>query len=143
MHTEFKQHKEKEEGFAKLAGSLYLAEQVSLVLDGKAESFSLPAALKELIYEALLNLEQGNAVELVALRPILSSQEAAEFLHVSRKFLICEILDKGKIPFTLVGKHRRIKYSDLLEYKRKLKVEQTKNLDELAIESQQNGFFYV
>ena len=45
----------------------------------------------------------------------MTTQEAAEFLNVSRPFLIRQ-LKSGGLPYRLVGKHRRIRCDDLLDY---------------------------
>ncbi len=48
----------------------------------------------------------------------VTTQEAADFLNVSRPFLI-KLLEEHKIPFVKVGSHRRIRFSDVLMYKKR------------------------
>jgi excisionase family DNA binding protein len=47
----------------------------------------------------------------------ITTQQAANILQVSRPFIV-KLLETGKIPFTKVGTHRRIKKHDVLKYKK-------------------------
>ena len=62
-------------------------------------------------------------------------QEAANFLNISRLFLI-QLLEKEKIPFRKVGRHRRILFEDLLNYKKRSRAKGRKIREQLTDEAQ-------
>ncbi len=71
----------------------------------------------------------------------LSIKQAADFLNVSRPFLV-QLLENGKIPFHKIGTHRRVKSSDLMEYKQEIEQQRLHTLDELAEQAQRLDMGY-
>ena len=71
----------------------------------------------------------------------LTTQQAADILSVSRPFLI-GLLKQRKIPFRLVGQHRRVRLDDLLAYGRKDDENRRRIADELTADAQELGVGY-
>jgi excisionase family DNA binding protein len=86
--------------------------------EGKPAEITLAPALTESLLELLRLIASGSGVTLMPLGAHLTTQQAADLLNVSRPYLI-KLLEGGEIPFSKVGRHRRIKAEDLFTYKRK------------------------
>lgn len=97
----------------------------------KPGEVTLTPGLSNLLLELLRHIGRGDAVTLVPVSQMLTTQQAADILNVSRPFLI-SLLDKGEIEHTMVGRHRRIKAEDLFAYKRAHDARRSDALDELA-----------
>lgn len=85
-------------------------------------------------------MSHGKDFSLVPYDQLLSTQEAAELLNMSRPSLI-KVLEEGQIPYIKVGTHRRIQYSDVLEYKKCRHEERLHALAEMAHMSQELGIY--
>lgn len=82
------------------------------------ERVPLPSSLHVLLRWAARELGRGRSVSVAAYGGALTTQQAADFLGVSRPHLIDEILGKGLLPFHWVGSHRRVLLSDVEAYRR-------------------------
>jgi len=101
----------------------------------------LPASMLNLLKDILSEMAQGHAVALLPVQAQLTTQQAADLLHVSRPYLI-RLLENSKIPFRLVGQHRRIRFDDLLAYQRKDDEDRRRVADELTADAQEMGMGY-
>jgi excisionase family DNA binding protein len=92
---------------------------------------TLTPAISGLLMDLLRHIGKGDAVTLVPVSQMLSTQQAADILNVSRPFLI-SLLEKGDIEFSLVGRHRRIKADHLFAYKKNRDSARSQALADLA-----------
>ncbi len=99
--------------------------------DRQPVDVTLTPALSHLLIELLGHVGRGDAVTLVPVHQMLSTQQAADILNVSRPHLI-SLLEKASIPYVLVGRHRRIRAEDLFAYKRDRDSRRRQALSELA-----------
>lgn len=82
-------------------------------------TITVPAEALKMLIEILDHLEDGVAVSIVPMNAELTSQQAADLLGVSRPYLIDRVLEpSGPLPFRTVGRHRRIRFSDLDSYRK-------------------------
>lgn len=105
------------------------------------EELTLPKAVTQLLSHILTQMGAGNAVTLMPLHAMLTTQEAAEFLGVSRPFFV-RMLERGELPFSMVGTHRRVKFTDLAAFKARFDSDSKAALDELAAQAQELGLGY-
>jgi excisionase family DNA binding protein len=101
----------------------------------------LPASVLRLLKGILAEMAQGHGVALLPVRAELTTQQAADLLNVSRPYLI-RLLEDRKIPFRLVGQHRRVRFDDLLTFQRKDDEERRRVADELTADAQELGIGY-
>ncbi len=124
---------------SELLSKMPASDRASVKLDGT--NIILPRHAIELLRDILSDMAQGNAVTIVPLHAEMTTQQAADFLNVSRPFLV-KLLESSTIPFMKVGTHRRVKFQDLVEYKGKMQRQSSRAIDELVASAQKNNMGY-
>lgn len=115
--------------------------EARFVLQDKHADYSIE--LNEEIYELLrcilIDISQNKAVQIFPRDTLLTSVQAADFLQVSRPYLI-KLINENKLPCQMVGTHRRIKLHDLINYKTESEERSRNILDEMARKAQEYGW---
>ena len=102
------------------------------------DMIELPRSVFLLLHQNLPHLLKGQALTVVPLHKELTTQEAADLLNVSRPFLI-GLLERGEIPYVTTGKHRRIRFKDVVEYKKLRDATRRQAFDHLTELGQEYG----
>jgi excisionase family DNA binding protein len=113
---------------------------VTVKLEGGAE-FEVPEFAFRFLFQLLQETAKGNAVTLIPVHSELTTLQAADILNVSRPYVV-KLLESGEIPFHKRGRHRRIRFDDLMEYKKKDELEREKAFEEMVELSEELGIGY-
>jgi excisionase family DNA binding protein len=105
---------------------------------GDNEALVVPRPVAVMLAQVLALLANGQGVQIMPDGAMLTTQQAADAMNVSRPYLI-GLLERGEIPYGTVGRHRRIAFADLMEYKRKDDQRRRAALDELTALSEELG----
>ncbi|MGM3163055.1 helix-turn-helix domain-containing protein [Dickeya undicola] len=109
-------------------------------VDNNTRQVELPTSALTLLMSILGELAVGNAVQVVPVHAELTTQEAANILNVSRPHMV-KLLEDGKLPFHKTGRHRRVLFADLMDYKHQRDTESSRAMQALADHSQELGLY--
>lgn len=109
-------------------------------MEESGKRIKIPKRALEMLAQILKQIGKGRPVSIVPIATEVTTQAAAEILGCSRPHVV-KLLESGEIRFTKVGKHRRIKYRDLMEYKRKRKAEQRRLLIDMMKADEESGLY--
>jgi excisionase family DNA binding protein len=102
------------------------------------DALVVPRQAAIMLAQILGFLANGQGVTVTPSNAMLTTQQAADFLNVSRPYLI-KLLEAGDIPFEKVGTHRRVAFGELMDYKRRDDQERRRAADELTELGQELG----
>lgn len=127
--------------YATLASALAQinTESTEIEIEETQDKIIIPSRALKLLSDILKAMSEGKPISIVPVATEVTTQKAAEILGCSRPHLV-KLLEEGVIPFTKVGKHRRIMFDDMVKYKQKMKEEQKKHLIELMNADEENRF---
>lgn len=109
--------------------------------DGRTPSVRVPPQVLQVLGRVLGLMARRQAIQLLPERSELTTVEAANFLNVSRPFVIKEI-EAGRLKHRMVGTHRRILLADLVDYARRMRAGQEQALRDLAKTNEELGLGY-
>ena len=106
--------------------------------DGFSPSVQVPPQILRVLGQTLGLMARHQPIVLVPEKQELSTVEAANFLNVSRPFVIKEI-EAGRLIHRMVGTHRRIRFADLMDYTKTMRAQQQAALDKKAENERELG----
>ena len=110
------------------------------LIDGDTD-VTVPVSVIHILVDILNQMAQGNAVSLVPVHAELTTQQAADLLNVSRPYLVKQ-LEAGEVPFHKLGRHRRVRFTDLMAYKERVDSACREAAYALTAEAQELGLGY-
>ena len=115
-------------------------DRAEIEIEETGAKIVLPVKALNLLSEILKAMSEGKPVSIVPIATEVTTQMAAELLGCSRPHLV-KLLEEGKIEYTKVGKHRRIKYEDVVHYQQKMKEEQKQHLIDMMAADEESGLY--
>jgi excisionase family DNA binding protein len=119
-----------------------LSERGPAILMSAEHRLEIPESLFDVIHQAVKILRTGAAVSIVPYDTVLTSQQAADYLGVSRPYLI-SILDNEGVEYSYVGTHRRISLNEIEKYRVRRDAERRNILDSMTREAYEMGLYDV
>lgn len=120
------------ESFNKISSSIEKIKKpiAEIEIEETGEKIKVPLSALKLFTQILDIMKVGKPFSLVPVAAEMTTQAAAEYLNCSRPHVV-KLLESGKIPYTNVGRHRRIKLTDLQKYKSEMKANTKEKLIEM------------
>ncbi|HEY4965313.1 MAG TPA: helix-turn-helix domain-containing protein [Puia sp.] len=116
------------------------SEQPEIEIEESSDKIKIPLSALKLLGDILKAMGQGKLISIVPIAAEVTTQAAAEILGCSRPHLV-KLLEDGKVSFTKVGKHRRIKFEDVMNYKAQMKEQQKQNIIDIMNLDEETGLY--
>ncbi|NYH77006.1 excisionase family DNA binding protein [Actinopolyspora biskrensis] len=111
----------------------------ALLLGPDGSEIELPDPVFQALRDVVSAMSQGLAITVAPHNTMLTTQEAADLLGISRPTLI-KRLEAGEIPYVLHGRHRKVRLKDVVAYRNHTWQEREEALDEMGAAGQEAGF---
>lgn len=117
-------------------------ESMEIAFEKTDDKIHLPLKTLRYLADILKATSQGKSVSIVPNKTDISTQEAADILGCSRPHFV-KLLNKGELEFIKVGNHRRVKYDDVIAYKKHIKEKQKELIIKIMQADEGDGFGLV
>lgn len=114
--------------------------EIEIEIEETNDRIKIPLRALLLLGDILKAMSQGNPISIVPIATEVTTQKAAEILGCSRPHLV-KLLEEGKIEYTKVGKHRRLKFEDVIKYKQQQKKDQKQHIIDIMNFDEEKGLY--
>ena len=115
-------------------------EDTEIEIEENNDRIKIPLKALKLLGEILKSMGEGTPISIVPIATEVTTQKAAEILGCSRPHIV-KLLEQGEIDFTLVGRHRRILFEDVIKYKNEMKEKQKKHIIDIMNFDEEQGLY--
>ena len=130
------------EAMVDLSRFLAHVTEPAALLGPEGQTVPLPMEAYQVLVKVVESMRAGKAITVAPLDQRLTTQEAADFLGISRPTLV-KLLEQGEIAYErpAAGRHRRMRLSDVLDYQRRKREERRTTLDQITAEAAEAGLY--
>ena len=116
--------------------------QPAALIGPDGQTVGLPMEAYRVLIDIVRALSQGRAITVAPIDQLLTTQEAADFLGISRPTLV-KLLESGRIPFErpTTSRHRRVRLADVVKYQHQSAQERSDALDTMTREAAEAGLY--
>ena len=108
--------------------------QPAALLGPDGQTVPLPLEAFSILRDVVEAMRVGKAITVAPVDQMLTTQEAANFLGISRPTLV-KLLEDGQIPHELTsgGRHRRVRLQDVVSYQDEKRSSRRRALEDLTV----------
>ncbi|MEZ4920285.1 MAG: helix-turn-helix domain-containing protein [Saprospiraceae bacterium] len=115
-------------------------ENPEIEIEGTNVKIRVPLKALKLLAKILEITSEGKQISIVPIATEMTTQAAADYLGCSRPHLV-KLLEEGEIEYTKIGKHRRVKFEDVSDYKKNMKAKQQDLLIKIMNADEESGLY--
>jgi len=124
---------------AEVLGRLH-EENTEIEIEETSDKIKIPLKALKLLAKILKVTGQGKPISIIPIATEMTTQAAADLLGCSRPHLV-KLLEEGEIEYTKIGKHRRVKFEDVVAYKKRMKAKQQELLIKIMNADEASGLY--
>lgn len=104
------------------------------------ERLDLPESVYEVLRQVADAMSSGMGVTVAPLSALLTTQEAADYLGISRPTLV-RALERGDIPMEKPGRHRFVRLKDLVDYQERQRAQRREALEAMVSDAEVDDLY--
>ena len=116
------------------------SQETEIEIEETKDKIKIPLRALKLLENILKAMSEGKPISIVPMATEVTTQKAAEMLGCSRPHLV-KLLEEGKMEYTTVGRHRRIRFEDVLKYKEQMKKTQKQHIIDIMNADEEMGLY--
>ena len=122
------------------ANGTHVPPAMPMLVAGDGTRMELPAAMYDVLKQVAEALAAGMGVTVAPLNALLTTQEAADYLGISRPTLV-RMLERGDLPMEKPSRHRLVRLNDLVAFQERQRAARQSVLSDMQQQSHLDGLY--